>query len=109
MKIDFEKEDNGKWYAIIPEWPYDHEELEMVEGADTLLDWLTSDNRYLTVEVETEEPSAGDYYVFTLVDHDDYGATYNCPECEIENIWLCNVMHFVFDGEHPETLYIMKN
>ena len=32
MNISFEKEYDGKWYAILPEWPYAHEELEMVDG-----------------------------------------------------------------------------
>lgn len=45
MNISFEKEDDGKWYAIIPEWPYAHEEFEMVDGAEEQLDYLTTDNR----------------------------------------------------------------
>lgn len=108
MRLEFEKEENGKWYAVIPEWPYDHEELEMVDGADDLLDCLTQDGRLVTLDVETEEPSAEGYATFTLIDHDDYGGTYvtESPEVEVKQIWLCNVMHFVFDGEHPEVLYV---
>lgn len=108
MRLDFEKEENGKWYVILPEWPYDHEELEMVEGADTLLDLLTEDDHLVSIEVETEEPAIGGYDTYVLIDHDDYGATYRNqnPEAQVPQIWLCNVMHFVFDGEHPETLYV---
>ncbi len=108
MRLEFEKEEDGKWYAVIPEWPYDHEELEMVDGADDLLDCLTQDGRMVTLDVETDEPSTGDYATFTLIDHDDYGGTYvtDNPKVEVKQIWLCNVMHFVFDGEHPEVLYV---
>lgn len=110
MNISFEKEDDGKWYAVIPEWPYAHEELEMVDGADELLDCLTTDDRFVSLEVETEEPSFGDYVTFELVDHDDYGGTYVTEDSniEIKKIWLCNVAHFFFDGEHPETIYILN-
>ena len=110
MRFEFEKKENGKWYAIVPEWPYDHEELEMVDGADDLLDSLTTDGRLVSLEVETEEPTIGDYVTFTLTDHDDYGGTYvsQDSQVEVQKIWLCNVAHFVFDGEHPEVLYIIN-
>ena len=80
----------------------------MVEGADDLLECLTQDGRMVMLEVETEEPAAGGYAAFTLIDHDDYGGTYvtEAPEVEVMQIWLCNVIHFVFDGEHPEMLYV---
>lgn len=109
MLFEFEKESNGKWYAIIPDWPYDHEELEMVDGADELLDSLTTDDRLVSIEVETEEPAADGYVTYTLVDHDDYGGTYVTDDqnVEVKKIWLCNVMHFAFEGEHPEILYIL--
>lgn len=108
MRLDFEKEDNGKWYVILPDWPNDHEELEMVDGADKLLDYLTMDDKLVSIDVYTEEPTIGEYMTYNLIDHDDYGGTYLCadPNASIPKIWLCNVMHFVFDGEHPETLYM---
>lgn len=109
MKIDFVKEDDGKWYAVVPDWPYAHEELEMVEGADELLDCLTLDDKLVSLEVYTEEPTSSEYYTFVLTEHDDYGGTYTSTNCSVPKIWLCNVMHFVFDGEHPESLYIMIN
>ena len=85
MRLEFEKEEDGKWYAVIPEWPYDHEELEMVDGADDLLDCLTQDGRMVTLDVETDEPSTGDYATFTLIDHDDYGGTYVTDNPKVEH------------------------
>lgn len=40
MILSFEKIAN-RWYLIAPDWPGDHAELQMVAGADTLLDNLT--------------------------------------------------------------------
>ena len=94
MHLDFEKEENGKWYVILPDWPYDHEELEMVDGADELLDCLTMDDRLVSIEVETEEPSIGEYMTYNLIDHDDYGGTYMSadPDVSVPKIWLCNAL-----------------
>jgi len=36
----FEKESDNKWYVVLPEWEGEHWELEMVMGADTMLDIL---------------------------------------------------------------------
>ena len=108
MRVDFLKEDDGKWYVDLPNWPYAHEELEMVNGADKLLDYLTLDDKLVSLEVYTEEPTIGEYITYSLTDHDDYGGTYKNqnPYAEVPEIWLCNVTHFVL-GEHPENLYIV--
>jgi hypothetical protein len=34
----FEKEKDNRWYIILPEWTGEKEELEMVCGADSMLD-----------------------------------------------------------------------
>ena len=34
--ISFTKEDDGCWYVDYPDWPFDHHNLMMVEGADDL-------------------------------------------------------------------------
>lgn len=36
--IRYYKNAKGEWYADIPEWAGDLENLQMVEGADTLLE-----------------------------------------------------------------------
>ena len=91
---------------VLAEYEGDHEDLEMVENSDKMLDALTTDGLYVTLDVSLDEPADGDYFTFEMESHDDCGAFYNvigCPQFS-GTIWLCNVVHSVF-GEHPETLY----
>lgn len=106
MEIEFERYDDGRWYVVFPEYEGDHEDLEMVEGADKMLDALTTDGMYVTLEIDLEEPAAGDYFTLDIEAHDEYGAFYNVRGCEKYEgtIWLCNVTHEFF-GNHPEKLY----
>ena len=105
MEISFEKFDDGRWFVVFPEYEGSQEDLEMVEGADKLLDSLTDDNLYVNLDVSTKE----EFFICStleLISHDDYGAYYkvlDCPWFE-GTIWLCNVVHEFF-GEHPENIY----
>ena len=81
------------------------EDLEMVDGADTFLDFLTEDGLYVTVDVNLED-SGDDSIILRLVAHDEIGGTYqveNLSEFK-HDVWLCNVVHFIF-GEHPDVIY----
>lgn len=106
MELQFERLNENRWYVVLPEYEGDHEDLEMVEGADRMCAALSDDNLYVTLDITTEEPSKGDYFSLEMEAHDDYGAYYNVLGCErfSGTIWLCNVTHFVF-GEHPEQIY----
>ena len=42
MELSFEKWENGKWYVVFPDYDGDQEDLEMIDGADKLLDVLTT-------------------------------------------------------------------
>lgn len=107
MEISFEKYPDGKWFVIMPEYQGLHDDLEMVDGADKLLDALTEDNLYVNLEVTTKP----EYFICStlkLISHDECGATYDvldCPWFE-GTIWLCNVVHEIF-GEHPEEIFFM--
>ena len=43
MELIFEKWEDGKWFVVLAEYDGDQEDLEMVDGADKLLDFLTTD------------------------------------------------------------------
>ena len=105
MELSFEKWEDGRWFVVLPDYDGDQEDLEMVDGADTLLDFLTTDGLYVTVKVSLEE-KAGYSVLLNLVAHDMIGGTYQVENLEgfNQDVWLCNVVHFLF-GEHPETIY----
>lgn len=107
MKLKFECLENGRWYVVFPEYEGPFEDLEMVENADKMLDALTTDGFFSTLEITEEEPKDSDgYFSLKMEAHDDWGAHYNVIDCDkfSGNIWLCNVVHEFFE-DHPEKLY----
>ena len=106
MELTFEKWEDGRWFVVLPDYDGDQEDLEMVDGADTFLDFLTEDGLYVTVDVNLED-AGDDSIVLKLVAHDEIGGTYqveNCDGFSNKDVWLCNVVHYLF-GEHPNMLY----
>ncbi len=106
MEISFECLDYDRWYVVFSEYEGDYADLEMVEGADEFIDMLSDDGLYLTLDVNLEEPSIGDYFTLEIEAHDEDGAFYNVKNCNkfSGTIWLCNVVHEFF-GNHPEIIY----
>lgn len=106
MEITFECWEDGRWFVVLPEWEGDQDDLEMVENADKMCEALSDDGLYVTIELSTEEPESGDYFTLELEGHDPDGAFYNVINCDRfdGNIWLCNVVHFLFE-EHPDRFY----
>ena len=105
MELTFEKWEDGRWFVVLPDYNGPQEDLEMVDGADKFLDVLTTDGLYVNVEVSLEYYP--DMYHLHLVKHDELGRTYevmNHGRFLDKDIWLCNVVHFLF-GEHPEEIY----
>jgi len=111
--IRFYKNAKGQWYADIPEWNGDLEDLQMVEGADTLLEWvskskeectlLMADNRIEDAEIltliyarETNLGGGGDYLLETFQ-----------GDFKNHKLWLCNVTEFVFK-QLPEKIYFKE-
>lgn len=101
----FGREPGSRWHIDMP-WDGNRANLEMVEGADRMLDALSSDRPYSTLNVELEEPEDGEYFTMEMEAHDEDGAFYNVKEClQFEGtVWLCNVVHEFF-GNHPERIY----
>lgn len=99
-RYDFYKTEESRWYIDLPEWKGTQEDLELVSGADTLLDRISKGNRRITVELSTryEDRQTGENYA-TLKLHQKHaqilggGADYIC---EGETVWLCDVTKFIF-------------
>ena len=105
MELTFEKWEDGRWFVVLPDYDGDQEDLEMIDGADKLLDTLTTDGLYVTLNVSLDNPN-NDMYILRLVKHDETGATYEVVNHGRfrDDVWLCNVVHYLF-GEHPEIIY----
>jgi hypothetical protein len=91
--------DELRWYVELPEWPGSHDDLEMVEGADVLLNILSNDHYEVDVKF-TEEPFEG-CHTLTLLENGYYNNNaWHGPS----TIWLCHVTEFVF-GKYPKFIY----
>ncbi len=100
--------DGGNWYADVPQ--HTQAQNQMVAGADLLLDYVACGGNGVSVVLSADIPSPGEWLMHLhIVEHDRFGATYSVRDAGQEPtrlIWLCNVMHTVFGGEHPEDIYI---
>jgi hypothetical protein len=107
------KKEAGSWYIDLPEYLETggrKTDLEMVDGADELLDLLARREKKVSLEMDVqpfenadvlelvhlcEAPKGGGYYKL-----DSYRSRPLNKE-----IWLCDVALFVF-GDLPEKIYI---
>lgn len=98
---------NNKWYVVLPDWSGDFEDLEMVNGADDLLEALSQrlKKNLLTMNVWLAKPDIPCAHL-KKIHQDKNGATYQVEHCLFYDnvIWLCNVTRFVF-GDHPNSIY----
>jgi len=108
----FYKEQDGKWYVDLPEWTGSKADLQMVCGADTMLDIIAEDENEVNLELSLEKSEGSDILNFMHLATDwENGAFYHMPQYKgfkfNLKIWLCDVTKFVF-GEFPKSIYIKK-
>ena len=110
--VSFTKEANDKWYVDFPNWPLSHDNLEMVAGADDLLDILNDDTDHVRVEVKlkqaegiqlTKVHSALTKGAFYTVD--GVRGWENPYTIRRKQLWLCPVTLTVL-GHYPKHLTI---
>lgn len=108
----FYKEPDGSWYVDLPEWEGDKSALQMVLGADTLLDLMAQGHQEILVRFSTEGFPGADVMSWFLNgipgDLEMGGAMYHVESYKgIDynfDLWLCDVTLFVF-GEFPQHIY----
>lgn len=108
----FVKETNGDWFIDLPEWPGDRSALQMVLGADTLLDIMAQGHNEILVHFSSEGFPGANVMSWLQNGHPSYeesgGAMYNVEEYQGINynfdLWLCDVTIFVFN-EFPPHIY----
>lgn len=109
MKVKFLKEEDNKWYIELPEYPGPKADLEMVLGADTLLDIMAQGSNEVNTEISETPFNNFKYGLTKKHDTPDIGgALYYVSTFYEQNfeVWLCDVTKFVFDGILPDTIWI---
>jgi hypothetical protein len=101
-----------RWYIDLPEWQGPRANLEMVAGADTMLEVFANGQERVNVTFTNYE--AHDLEADLLLTHVS-GGTYTVT-CLNENysdaperMWLCGVTKFVFNSDYPEYLSVKYN
>ncbi len=112
-RLQFNHEEDGKWYVDFPGWPFDHHNLMMVAGADKLCAFLSDDDRFAHVNViPSNKPlDKPGYACLEQGEHSLRGGSfYNVTGLDgfEREIWLCPVTLFVL-GRYPKYIYIKKS
>lgn len=113
MKLDiiFEKETNGNWYVVLPDWKGSKSDLQMVAGADTMLDILAKNKNSVKLHFELTPYEGSNCIELVELLQEGFGADYilkkyNGKDLNLE-MWLCDVTKFVF-GYFPVGIYFNK-
>lgn len=98
----FNKE-HGSWYIDLPNWEGTKAELQMVAGADTLLDQLSNQGTSVKVAMSTDKVSPEGYQTLKrIMQTPPNGCIYHLG---FVPVWLCNVTKFVFEGIFPKQIH----
>ena len=106
QNLKFNKE--GKlWYIDLPQWTGTKAELEMVAGADKLLDALDTNKENTIKLVVSAKPLQGSNITLSKLVNCFGGATYIAKSTGFNRpIWICAVTKYVFGGLLPKKIYI---
>ena len=121
MTHTFNKE-KGTWYIDLPEFLEaglgTKDNLMMVAGADTFLDFLAQGKKSVEVFISLDDFDGRQFHLvkkgigmdkeyLDSVGHPEveYGAYYTVQENQHE-LWLCPVTEYVFGGGYPDEIFI---
>jgi hypothetical protein len=113
QKLKFYRENTGRWYVDLPEWEGSKEDLEMVLGADDLMNLLAQGDDVIYAQIGDEKfPGSVQMVMFEMGSIDMGGAWYLVPSISgIDfnlRLWLCDVTKFVF-GYFPENIWFYRS
>ena len=105
IRYTFKQEKDSKWYIDLPDWEGERWELEMVEGADILLEVLSQGSKTVKVDISID-PLENCDFILDYIRPESGGAWYKVRDNSESRgvIWLCHVTKFVF-GNLPKKLY----
>ena len=103
------------WHIDLPEFLEQggsHGELQMVEGADKMLDMMAENGNTVTLNISTEKFDGADMLLLTEKCAPYIGGGYYImKQYEGQEVnrtmWLCQVTAFVF-GDIPQQIYIKR-
>ena len=108
--IRFYKNAKQEWYADIEEWGGDMADLQMVEGADDLLNWIAGDSDSCKLLMADDYMKDAEILELVYVREENLGGggdylleTFK-EKVVNHKLWLCNVTEFVFK-QLPEKIY----
>lgn len=107
--FNFVKEPNGNWYIVLPDWEGSKDDLQMVMGADTMLDRFAEGEDIVKLLI-SDKDFENSYHLKLTKETPEYGgggmyALYDPQEEFIIEVWLCKVTEHVF-GQLPINIHI---
>jgi len=104
-----------EWYVDLPAYVEQGgtiEDLQMVEGADVMLDIVSNGNKKVDLNISSEKFEGADQLILKKMGEPlKGGAYYYMKEFEGKEVnltmWLCKVIEFVF-GEIPENIFLAR-
>lgn len=108
----FYRTELDRWYIDLPNWEGAIADLQMVSGADNMLDYMSEGGNKVNLLISEEWFEGSDLLKFQREATElENGSYYLLKEYRGINLdlemWLCDVTKFVF-GKFPENLYICK-
>ena len=98
------------WYIDLPTWEGTQADLQMVAGADTMLDRISDNGDEVVLNISEENFEGADELKFkSLAEDMGEGAYYILDNYKGNNIelemWLCEVTTYIFNG-FPKSIFI---
>ena len=115
-RIQFNKEKDGGWYVDFPHWPFSHDNLAMVSGADKMLELLSDGDLFVRVSViPAKKQEMHEEYIeleqteSSLFGGSTYHVKYNPfkERFKRDTLWICPVTLFAL-GHSPKFIYVKK-
>ena len=107
MKISFECDKEDNWFIVCPEYEGSLEEMKMSPSAADFLSELSFWSDSITIDLNIEEPTIGDWLTLELISSNEKEGLYkvqsNKPESEI--IDLNNIVFRNMLGKYPNKIY----
>ena len=108
MKFRFYKEEDNNWFVDLPKFIEEggeKEDLQMISGADYMLDMLSHNGNNIVLHI-SEEKKECKVHLVLMEETKEAGANYIAHSDKGDyGVWLCPVVPYVF-GKYPQNLYI---